>query len=76
MHRERLTQALAQLMGHPVTLALRHGVATNTPAQRDLAAREARQRAAEALIARDPLVRKLLAEHAGARIVAGSVRPI
>ena len=35
-----------------------------------------RQRAAEALIAADPLVRRLVAEHAGARIQPGSVRPL
>ncbi|MBH1985702.1 MAG: DNA polymerase III subunit gamma/tau [Burkholderiales bacterium] len=76
MHRERLCQALASVLGHPVELDLEQGVAVNTPAQRDLAAREARQRAAEAMIAADPLVRRLLADHVGARIVPGSVRPI
>jgi len=76
MHRERLCQALSSVLGHPVELDLEQGVAVNTPAQRDLAAREARQRAAEALIAADPLVRRLLADHPGARVVPGSVRPI
>ena len=76
MHRERLCQALSSVLGHPVELELEQGVAVNTPAQRDLAAREARQRAAEALIAADPLVRRLLADHPGARVVPGSVRPI
>ena len=76
MHHERLQQALASLSGHEVRLELEQGVAFNTPAQRDLAAREARQRAAEALIAADPLVRRLMTEHAGARILPGSVRPL
>jgi DNA polymerase-3 subunit gamma/tau len=76
MHRERLTQALATLTGREVRLALEQGEAINTPAQRDLAAREARQRAAEAMIASDPLVRRLIAEHPGARILSGSVRPL
>lgn len=76
MHRERLVQALASLSGREVRLDLEQGAAVNTPAQRDLAAREARQRAAEALMAADPLVRRLMAEHAGARVLPGSVRPL
>ena len=76
MHKDRLTQAVSQLLGRPATLLLEQGVAFNTPAQRDLAAREARQRAAEALIAADPLVRKLLTDHPGARVLPGSVRPL
>lgn len=76
MHQERLKQALASLSGRDVQLELEQGLAVNTPAQRDLAAREARQRAAEALMAADPLVRRLLAEHPGARILPGSVRPL
>ncbi len=76
MHRDRLRQALASLSGREVQLDLERGDAINTPAQRDLAAREARQRAAEALMAADPLVRRLIAEHPGARILPGSVRPL
>jgi DNA polymerase-3 subunit gamma/tau len=76
MHRERLEQALASLSGREVRLELLQGAAINTPAQRDLAAREARQRAAEALVAADPLVRRLMADHPGARILPGSVRPL
>ena len=76
MHRERLEQALSSLSGRAVHLELAQGVAVNTPAQRDLAAREARQRAAEALVAADSLVRRLVAEHPGARILPGSVRPL
>lgn len=76
MHRDRLRQALASLSGREVRLDLERGAAVNTPAQRDLAAREARQRAAEALMAADPLVRRLMAEHPGARILPGSVRPL
>ena len=76
MHRDRLVQALASLSGREVQLTLEQGAAVNTPAQRDLAAREARQRAAEALMVADPLVRRLVAEHPGARILPGSVRPL
>ncbi len=76
MHKDRLTQALAQVLGCEVQLHVEQGAAVNTPAQRDLAAREARQHAAEALIEGDALVRGLLAQYQGARIVPGSVAPI
>lgn len=76
MHKERLTQALAQVLGAQVRLDVAQGPAVNTPAQRDQAARELRQRAAEALIEGDALVRGLLAQHPGARIVPGSVAPM
>lgn len=76
MHKDRLTQALAQLLEREVSLILEQGAAMNTPAQRDQAAREARQHAAEALIEGDALVRGLLSQHPGARIVPGSVQPL
>lgn len=76
MQRERLTQAMSQLLGHLVHLELVGGQATNTPAMRDQAAREARQIQAEQLITSDPLVVSLLDQFPGARIVAGSIRPM
>lgn len=76
MHRERLTQALSQLLGHDAVIELEGGATTNTPAQRDQAARERRQRAAEDLIQGDALVQSALAQYPGARIVAGSIRPL
>jgi DNA polymerase-3 subunit gamma/tau len=74
--RDRLQAAMSQCLAMPVQLVLQQGPAQDTPALRDLAAREARQRAAEVLIAQDPLVRRLLADHPGARLVAGSVHPM
>jgi DNA polymerase-3 subunit gamma/tau len=76
MQRERLAQALSQLLEHTAVIELEGGAAVNTPAQRDQAARERRQRAAEDLIQRDPLVVSALAQYPGARIVAGSIRPV
>ena len=76
MHRERLAQALSQLLEHTAVIELEGGAAVNTPAQRDQAARDRRQRAAEDLIQRDPLVISVLAQYPGARIVAGSIRPV
>ncbi len=75
-HKERLAQAMAQVLACEVRLEADEGPAVNTPAQRDQAAREARQRASEALIEGDALVRGLLAHYPGARIVPGSVVPI
>ncbi|HEX5312239.1 DNA polymerase III subunit gamma/tau [Aquabacterium sp.] len=74
--RDRLTQAMTQLLGHAVVLELVPGVAVNTPAQRDQAAREALQRQAEQLITTDPLVTRLLDQYPGARIVPNSIRPL
>jgi DNA polymerase-3 subunit gamma/tau len=75
-HKDRLSQAMAEALGCDVRLVVAQGEASNTPAQRDLAAREAQQHAAQALIEGDALVRVLLAQHPGARIVPGSVSPI
>ncbi len=75
-HRDRLCLALSQLLGHEAVLELEGGAAVNTPAQREQLARERRQRAAEDLIQRDPLVVSLLGQHSGARIVAGSIKPL
>jgi DNA polymerase-3 subunit gamma/tau len=76
MHKERLSQALAQVLAREVRLEVQQGPVVNTPAQRDQAEREARQRAAEALIEGDALVRGLLTQYPSARIVSGSVVPL
>lgn len=76
MQRERLSNAMCQLLGHPVQLELVGGQATNTPAMREQAAREARQIQAEQIISNDPLVVSLLEQFPGSRIVAGSIRPM
>lgn len=75
-NRERLAQALAQVVSGQIMLEVEKGPAHNTPAQRDQVARERRQHQAEHLIESDPLVRSLLAQHPGARIVPGSIRPL
>ena len=75
-NRERLRLALAQHLGHEVTLEMEKGAAANTPAQRDQVAREMRLHQAEDLIEGDPLVRQLLSQYPGSRIVPGSIRPL
>ena len=74
--RDRLAQALTELLGQEAKLELEPGAAFNTPAQRDLAAREQRQRQAEQLISGDPHVQQLLKQYPGARIVPGSIHPM
>jgi DNA polymerase-3 subunit gamma/tau len=74
-HVERLRAALEAAAGAAVRLEVVGGRTTDTPALRASAERERRQRAAEASIAEDPLVRSLLAEYKTARIVPGSVQP-
>jgi len=75
-HRERLTQALVQLLGGQVQLVLESGAVRDTPAMREQAARARRQAAAEKLISQDPLVVALLDNYPGAKIVPGSVVPL
>lgn len=75
-HAEKLRAALAQLLGHAVALEVEAGPVGDTPARRETAAREQRQREAEALIHNDPLVRELTARFKTARIVPGSIKPI
>lgn len=75
-NRERLAQAMSQVLAAQVMLELERGTAFNTPAQRDQVAREQRQHQAEHLIESDALVRSLLAQYPGARIVPGSIKPL
>ncbi|MBI5925576.1 MAG: DNA polymerase III subunit gamma/tau [Aquabacterium sp.] len=75
-NRDRLAAAMGQVLDVQVMLELERGKAHNTPAQRDQVARERRQHQADHLIETDPLVRGLLSQYPGARIVPGSIRPI
>jgi DNA polymerase-3 subunit gamma/tau len=74
--RDRLAQALSELLGHEAKLELERGAAFNTPAQRDQVARELRQQRAEQLISGDPLVQQLMKQYPGARLVPGSIHPL
>ncbi len=74
--RDRLAAALLAELGHPVALELVAATPADNPARRDAAERERRQAAAEAAIRDDPLVRELLGQFAGARVVPGSVKPL
>ena len=74
-HAEKLQVALAQLLQCEVRLELEAGVAIDSPALREQAARERAQRDAEESIANDPVISSLLKQYQGARIVPGSIKP-
>jgi len=73
---EKLRAALADALGiAPLQLEVEGGAVTDSPAKREAAARERRQREAESIIHNDPLVKEMLAQFSSARIVPGSVKP-
>jgi DNA polymerase-3 subunit gamma/tau len=73
---EKLRAALAETVGiPPLRLEVEAGAVTDSPARRDAAERERRQREAEAIIHNDPLVKEMLAQFPSARIVPGSIKP-
>ena len=74
--RDKLAQALAAELGEPLQLQLHARVPQDSPARRDAAERERRQREAEAAIRNDPLVLDLMSQFKSARIVPGSIKPI
>jgi DNA polymerase-3 subunit gamma/tau len=74
--RDRLAASLAKMLGHPVVLELEAGTPADTPAQRDAAERQRRQREAEQAIQQDPVVRELMTQFETARIVPGSIKPV
>ncbi len=75
-HVEKLRAALAEALGiAPLQLEVEAGAVTDSPAKRETAERERRQREAEAIIHNDPLVKEMLAQFSSARIVPGSVKP-
>lgn len=72
--RDKLEAALVLHLGAPLKLDVQAGPAHDTPAIRASAERLRRQREAEQIIADDPVVRALMAQYSGARIVPGSVK--
>jgi DNA polymerase-3 subunit gamma/tau len=72
---DKLQHALDALLQVPVRIEVESGVAEDSPARREQAERERAQHEAELLIENDPVVRSLLNEFKGARIVPGSIKP-
>ena len=73
--KDKLQAALAALLERPVAIEVESGVAQDSPALRDAAQAQARQRQTEQFVFQDPLVQQLLAQFKTARIVPGSIKP-
>jgi DNA polymerase-3 subunit gamma/tau len=74
--RDKLQAALNGALQPAPQIELLAGAAQDTPARRDAAAREQRQREAEEIIRNDPVVRDLMTQFKTARIVPGSIKPV
>ncbi|MBT9490713.1 MAG: DNA polymerase III subunit gamma/tau [Rubrivivax sp.] len=73
---DRLAAALVDTLGTPLQITLEAGLPSDSPAQREAAARARRQREAELSVHNDPLVSELLAQFPGAQLVPGSIKPL
>ena len=74
--KDKLQAALGAALQRPVRIELEAGVAKDSPALREAAAAQARQRDIERIAIEDPIAQALLAEFKTARIVPGSIRSI
>ena len=72
--RDRVAAAL-HTIGHAVTLVVEIGRVTDSPARRNAVLAAEKQLAAEKVIFDDPFVQKMMRDF-GAKIVAGSIRPL
>ncbi len=72
--RERLQTALAEA-GHPVRVLTEVGAVSDSPSRRNAIVAHSRQNAAQELLLADPFVQEMMREF-GAKIVAGSVKPL
>ena len=73
--RDKLQAALAAVVQPAPRLEIEAGAAQDSPARRDAAERERRQREAEHIIRNDPLVQELMSQFRTARLVPGSIKP-
>lgn len=72
---EKLQIALGECLHVEVRVDAQPGIAADSPARREQAERDRLQAQAEQLIHDDPVVRSLLSQYKGARIVPGSIKP-
>ena len=72
--RERLQNAL-QIIGHTVKLSVEIGPVGDSPARRNAATADRKQRVAEEIILNDPFIQEMMRDF-GAKIVPGSIRPV
>ena len=71
--KDKLQTALVTALQRQILIVLEPGVATDSPALRDAAEAQARQRAVEQVVLDDPLAQALMAQFKTARIVPGSI---
>ena len=72
--KDKLQTALVTALQRQILIVLEAGVATDSPALRDAAEAQTRQRAVEQVVLDDPLAQALMAQFKTARIVPGSIR--
>ncbi|HEX2011194.1 MAG TPA: DNA polymerase III subunit gamma/tau C-terminal domain-containing protein, partial [Roseateles sp.] len=72
---DKLQAALGALLERAVQIEVEAGPAQDSPALRDAAEAQARQRQTEKIVFDDPLVQQLMAQFKTARIVPGSIKP-
>jgi DNA polymerase-3 subunit gamma/tau len=72
---DKLQAALSAALGRAVLLQVEPGQALDSPALREAAQVQARQRQAEQIILQDPFVKQMLSQFKTARIVPGSIKP-
>ena len=72
---DKLQAALAAALGRAVRMDIEPGIAQDSPALREAAHGQARQREAEQIILQDPFVKEMLSQFKTARIVPGSIKP-
>ena len=72
--KDKLQAALAEALQREVQLELVAGVAHDSPAMRESAQTQLRQRAIEKIVIEDPLAQALLSQFKTARIVPGSIK--
>jgi DNA polymerase-3 subunit gamma/tau len=73
---DKLAAAMRAHVGPGLKLAVVAGEAQDSPARRDTAEADRRQREAIAAVQSDPTVRALLAQFRTARILPGSIKPL
>ena len=71
---EKLQVALGLVQKGPVRIEVESGTAVDSPARREQVERERAQRDAEEVIENDPVIRSLLGQFKGSRIVPGSIK--
>jgi len=71
---DRLQTALSEA-GHPVKLVVEIGAVADSPSRRNAIVANSRQNAAQEMLLSDPFVQEMMRDF-GAKIVAGSVKPL